>query len=163
MANLFDINRELQDLWEAALDPETGELDEEKLAAFEALGMERDAKIENIACWIKNLKSDAEALKAEAKNMADRAKAAERKADSLKRYLAAALHGEKFQSARAAISWRKSVSVEVDDAEVENLPEQYIRRKVSVEADKTAIKDALKAGESIEGCRLVESNNISIK
>ena len=79
MANLFDINRELQDLWEAALDPETGELDEEKLAAFEALGMERDAKIENIACWIKNLKSDAEALKTEAKNMTDRAKAAERK------------------------------------------------------------------------------------
>ena len=163
MANLFDINRELQDLWEAALDPDTGELDEEKLAAFEALDMERDAKIENIACWIKNLKSDAEALKTEAKNMADRAKAAERKADSLKRYLAAALHGEKFQSARAAISWRKSVSVEVDDAEVENLPERFIRRKVSVEADKTAIKDALKAGESIEGCRLVETNNISIK
>ena len=163
MANLFDINRELQDLWEAALDPETGEVDETALALFESLQIERDAKIENIACWIKNLKSDAEALKAEAKNMADRAKAAERKADSLKRYLAAALHGEKFQSARAAISWRKSVSVEVDDAEVENLPEQYIRRKVSVEADKTAIKDALKAGEILEGCRLVESNNISIK
>ena len=163
MANLFDINRELQDLWEAALDPETGEVDETALALFESLQIERDAKIENIACWIKNLKSDAEALKAEAKNMADRAKAAERKADSLKRYLAAALHGEKFQSARAAISWRKSVSVEVDEAEVENLPEQYIRRKVSVEADKTAIKDALKAGEILEGCRLVESNNISIK
>ena len=163
MANLFEINAELQDLWEAALDPETGEVDETALALFESLHIERDAKIENIACWIKNLKSDAEALKTEAKNMADRAKAAERKADSLKRYLAAALHGEKFQSARAAISWRKSVSVEVDEAEVENLPEQYIRRKVSVEADKTAIKDALKAGEILEGCRLVESNNISIK
>lgn len=163
MANLFEINSNIMAAWDAAIDPETGEVDETALALFESLQIERDAKIENIACWIKNLKSDAEALKAEAKNMADRAKAAERKADSLKSYLAAALHGEKFQSARAAISWRKSVSVEVDDAEVENLPEQYIRRKVSVEADKTAIKDALKAGETIEGCRLVESNNISIK
>ena len=163
MANLFEINSNIMAAWDAAIDPETGEVDETALALFESLQIERDAKIENIACWIKNLKSDAEALKAEAKNMADRAKAAERKADSLKRYLAAALHGEKFQSARAAISWRKSVSVEVDEAEVENLPEQYIRRKVSVEADKTAIKDALKAGEILEGCRLVESNNISIK
>ena len=163
MANLFEINSNIMAAWDAAIDPETGEVDETALALFESLQIERDAKIENIACWIKNLKSDAEALKTEAKNMADRAKAAERKADSLKRYLAAALHGEKFQSARAAISWRKSVSVEVDDAEVENLPEQYIRRKVSVEADKTAIKDALKAGEILEGCRLVESNNISIK
>lgn len=163
MANLFDINRELQDLWEAALDPETGELDEEKLAAFEALGMERDAKIENIGCWIKNLESDAEALKAEAKNMTERAKRAERKADSLKRYLTAALDGEKFNSTRCAISWRRSVSVEIDEAEIPELPEQYIRTKTTVEPDKAAIKDALKAGEYIEGCRLVERNNISIK
>ena len=125
--------------------------------------MERDAKIENIGCWIKNLESDADALKAEAKNMADRAKRAERKADSLKRYLTAALDGEKFTSTRCAISWRRSVSVEIDEAEVPELPEQYIRTKTTIEPDKTAIKDALKAGEIIEGCRLVERNNISIK
>ena len=161
--NLFDINKALVDAWDAALDPETGELDETLLAAFEELQMERDAKIENIGCWIKNLAADAEALKSEAKTMTERAKAAERKADSLKRYLTAALDGEKFTSTRCAISWRRSVSVEIDEAEIPELPEQYIRRKVSVEADKTAIKEALKAGESIEGCRLVERQNISIK
>ena len=30
-------------------------------------------------------------------------------------------------------------------------------------AEAEALKDALKAGEHIEGCRLVEKNNISIK
>ena len=163
MANLFEINQAMMDAWDAAIDPETGELDADALASFEALQMARDEKVENIGCWIKNLASDAEALKAEAKAMTERAKRAERKADGLKRYLEAALHGEKFQSTRCAISWRRSTSVEVDEAEIPELPEQYVRRKVTVEADKTAIKDALKAGEVIEGCRLVEKNSIQIK
>ena len=163
MANLFEINTELQRLWDAAVDQETGEINEDILANFEALEMDRTTKIENIGCWIKNLKSDAEALKAEAKAMADRAKSAERKAESLKSYLEAALQGEKFQTAKVAITWRKVQAVEVDDAEVEQLPEQYVRRKISVEPDKTAIKDALKDGESIEGCRLIERQSMSIK
>ena len=163
MANLFEINTELQRLWDAAVDPETGELNEEILADFEALEMDRTTKIENIACWIKNLKSDAEAIKAEAKAMADRAKSAERKAESLKEYLEAALQGEKFSTAKVAISWRRVQAVEVDDEEIAQLPEQYVRRKISVEPDKTAIKDALKSGEIIEGCRLVERQSMSIK
>lgn len=163
MANLFDISKALVAAWDAAIDPETGELDEALFADFEALQMERDAKIENIGCWIKNLEADAAAIKAEAKAMSDRAKAAEKKAEGLRGYLAAVLAGEKWNSPKVAISWRKSVAVEIDEAEIPELPEQYIRRKVSVEADKTAIKDALKAGETIEGCRLVERQNISIK
>ena len=163
MANLFEINTELQRLWDAAVDPETGELNEEILADFEALEMDRTTKIENIGCWIKNLKSDAEALKAESKAMETRAKSAERKAESLKEYLEAALQGEKFSTAKVAISWRRVQAVEVDDAEVAQLPEQYVRRKISVEPDKTAIKDALKSGEIIEGCRLVERQSMSIK
>ena len=163
MANLFEINTELQRLWDAAVDPETGELNEEILADFEVLEMDRTTKIENIGCWIKNLKADEEALKAEAKAMADRAKAAGNKAESLKRYLEAALHGEKFQTPKVAILWRRVQAVEVDEMEVAELPEQYVRRKISVEPDKTAIKDALKAGEIIEGCRLVERQSMSIK
>lgn len=163
MANLFEINKALADAWDAAIDPETGEISEEGMAAIEQLQMDQQTKRENIACWVKNLRSDAEAIKAEAKTMADRAKSCEHKADSLTRYLAADLNGEKFQTAKVAVSWRKSVAVEVDEAEIPELPEQYIRRKTVIEPDKTAIKDALKAGEIIEGCRLVEKQNISIK
>ena len=163
MANLFDISRSLMAAWDLAVDPETGEISEDDYTVIEQLKMERDTKIENIGCWIKNLEADAAAIKAEAKAMSDRAKAAEKKADGLRGYLTAVLAGEKWSSPKVAISWRKSVSVEIDEAELPELPERYIRRKVSVEADKTAIKDALKAGEVIEGCRLVEKNNISIK
>lgn len=163
MANLFDISRALMDAWENAVDPETGEISEEGMLAIECLQMDQQAKRENIACWVKNLRSDAEALKTESKAMTDRAKAAERKADSLTRYLAADLDGERFQTPKVAVSWRRSVAVEIDEAEVPELPEQYLRTKTTIEPDKTAIKEALKAGEIIEGCRLVERNNISIK
>ena len=45
------------------VDLETGEIiDTEQL---DKLQMERDAKLENVACWIKDLKAEAEALKAE--------------------------------------------------------------------------------------------------
>ena len=163
MANLFDINRALIEAWESAIDPETGEISEEGMAAIEQLQMDQQTKRENIACWVKNLRSDAEAIKAEAKTMTDRSKSCERKADSLERYLAADLNGEKFQTPKVAVSWRRSVSVEVDEAEIPELPEQYLRTKTTVEPDKTAIKDALKAGEVIEGCRLVEKQSIQIK
>ena len=64
MANLFEINRAITDAWAACVDPETGEVNDELYAQFEALEMERDAKIEGIACWAKNLTSDAAQLKA---------------------------------------------------------------------------------------------------
>lgn len=161
MANLFDINRAIIDAWEAAVDPETGEISEEGMAAIEQLQMDQATKRENIACWVKNLRSDAAALKAESKNMADRAKSAENKADSLTRYLAADLNGQKFQTPKVAIGWRRSESVQVDENAV--LPEELIRRKITEEPAKDEIKKALKAGVAVPGCRLVESNNISIK
>lgn len=163
MANLFEINRSMIAAWDLFADPETGELDPEGYAAFEQLQMERDAKVENIGCWIKNLNADAAALKEEAKAMNERAKRAERKAESLKRYLEAALAGEKFTSTRVAISWRRSTAVEIDEAEIPELPEQFLRVKTTIEPDKTAIKEALKDGEIIEGCRLVERTSIQIK
>ena len=76
MANLYEISQEIMD----AVDFETGEiLDPE---ALDALIMERDKKIENIACWIKNLTSDAAAYKAEKDVFAERQKQAEAEADN---------------------------------------------------------------------------------
>ena len=57
--NLYEIDAEIL----GCVDVETGEIfDVDK---FEELSLTRDAKIENICLWIKNLKAQAEALKAE--------------------------------------------------------------------------------------------------
>lgn len=92
--NLYEIENEILN----CVDMETGEIVDIK--KLESLQMERDQKIENIGCWIKNLLSDAEALKSEKENLAKRQKVAESKAASLKEYLSRYLDGEKFKSAR---------------------------------------------------------------
>ena len=161
MANLFEIDKAIMDAWDACVDPETGEIDESKYAEMEALQVEFDTKVENLACWAKNLTSDAVQLKAEAAAMADRAKAAERKAESLKRYIAAALKGSKFETPRVSIGWRKSTAVMI--AEGAQIPQEYVRTKVTSEPDKAAIKAALVAGKEIDGCVLETRNNITLK
>lgn len=155
MANLYEINQELLNL----TDSETGEI--EDWSAFEALQLARDEKIENIALYHKNLLAEAAALKAEEKSFAERRKRAETKADSLKRYLDTALQGQKFNTVKVAISYRKSTSVEVDETK---LPANWMREIPATHVvDKVEITKALKAGEEIDGAKLVENNNIQIK
>lgn len=142
-----------------AIDFDTGEIiDPEKL---DALQMERSTKIENIALYIKNLLADADAIKTEKDALAARETAKRKKAENLKGYLAYALGGEKFDTAKCAVSFTKSEKVEVED--MAHIPAGLLRVKNSVEPDKNAIKAAIKAGHEIKGCKLVESINTQIK
>ena len=156
---LYEISESIMNCF----DPETGELAD--VDAFEALQMERDQKIENIACWIKDLTADAAAIREEEKSLADRRRVMENKAENLKTYLSRFMGiGEKYSSARCAVSWRKSTKVEVDMDELQRDPrsENYLLYKLP-EANKTKIKEDLKAGFEVRGCVLVENNNLQIK
>ena len=117
--NLYEIDNAIMD----CVDMETGEIID--IDRLDCLQIERNEKIENIACWIKNLKSDAEQLKAEADNLLQRRRVAENKAESLKTYLQKALEGEKFKTPKVAISYRKTKSVDVTD--ISQLPEWALR------------------------------------
>lgn len=66
MASLYEINQEILN----CVDMETGEIiDMDKLGELQ---LAFDVKVENIALWIKNLLSDAEAIKAEKLKLAER-------------------------------------------------------------------------------------------
>lgn len=161
--NLYEIDANMQAAFEAAVDPETGEIIDEKMAKdFEQLQLDRDQKIENICLYIKNLKSDAAALKAEKDAFAARQKAAENKAASLTKYLQGYLQGEKYKAkdGRAVVSYRKSESVNVVD--LKQIPEKYLTHPEPV-ANKMDIKKAIKAGEEIPGAELIENQNMVIK
>lgn len=152
-------------LWEidqgimACCDPETGEIiDPEMLTA---LHMEREAKLENVALWVKNLKAEAAAIKAEKDALAAREKKAAKKAEDLERWLALALGGQEFNTAKCAVSFRRSTKVDVLDKSI--IPEGFLRAKTEYSPDKDAIAAAIKAGLEVNGCALVESLNISIK
>ena len=156
---LYEIDNAILD----CIDTETGEvIDIDKL---NELQLERDTKIENVACWIKDLKAEAEAIKAEKQALADRQKAAENKAESLKKWLAYALDGEKFKTARCSVSFRKTESVEVTDEGLNNLMKEHdeLLTYKAPEPNKTAIKQAIKDGLNVDGVQLVQNVSTIIK
>ncbi len=155
MASIYEIDKQIAD----CIDFETGEvIDEEKL---EQLQIERDVKIENIALFIKNLNADIKALKEEETNLAERRKSKENKVEQLKNYLTSVLDLVPFESARAKISFRKSVAVNILDET--RIPSEYTKTETVVKVDKKAIGDALKVGIEIDGAELVQNQNIQIK
>lgn len=142
----------------ACIDPETGEVDLEQL---ESLQQERERKIAGVLDWWKDLTATAAAIKAEIAALQERREAMERKAESLTDWLARALDGEKFQTPRALVSYRKSTAVAVDEPEL--LPPEYVREKVETVPDKVKIKEALASGAEVPGARLESRTALVIK
>lgn len=158
---LYEINAALEELLNQ-VDPETGELICD-LDALEALSIEREEKLEGLALYVKNADAEAKAIREEEKALAERRRALENKAARAKDFLDQNLAGEKFQTARVAVSYRKSEQVEVSMGFfTEKANERFLRYK-DPEADKTAIKAALKNGETVPGAELVSKTNMILK
>ena len=159
---LYEIDEALLD----CIDTETGEiLDFEQL---DKLQIERDAKIENIALFIKSLKADAEAIKAEEKRLAERRKAKENRAEWLKDYLYNALNGEQFETPRVRLSFRGSEAVDITDefAVVEYLEKNYVEKALTYsmpKISKAVVGELLREGKEIPGAVLKQNNNLQIK
>ena len=161
--NLYEVAEEIEKAFALAVDPNTGEIDDEKMVLLESLQMERDRKIENVACYIKNLKADAQALKAEKDAFQKRQKQAENKAEALSRYLMSALNGEKFSSNRCSVSFRHTQKVTLDEGyTIYDIDTHFVRMK-EPELDKTAIKKALEDGTPIAGVHMEDSLSMTIR
>ena len=163
MRALYDIDAAILD----CVDQETGEiLDPEKL---DALQMEREQKLEGVALWIKDLKAEAEAVKAEADKLTARKKSLENKIDGLKQWLLYALNGEKLKTPRCNVYQTHSQKVVIDDekALVDMLMtspfgEKFLRGK-EPEIDKNALKDSMKQGYEYEFAHLEQTESVVIK
>ena len=79
--NIYQIDAAILEL----VDPETGEI--ENWEAFERLQMEREQKIENVACLYKNVMAEAAAIRQEELNLAKRRQSNEKTGERLKKYL----------------------------------------------------------------------------
>lgn len=156
MAALYELVDQIQN-FDLQVDEETGEI--LNIMQLDELVMEKDEKVENIALWIKNLTAEAKAIKEEAEKLRKRAQAAGNKADRLKEYLQMCLAGEKFKTARVAISYRKSKAVNVTD--ITEIPEEYT--SFEIKADKAEIKKALEMGVVIPGAELEERESMTIR
>ena len=162
MRPLYEINQDILNCVtvedNTTINTETGEvIDAERL---DALHMEFNDKVRNIACFIKNLKAEAKAVKEEKEKLYARQKAAEDKADQLADYLQRILDGKKMKDTEYEITYRKSEAVSIVDET--QIPEGY-RIPQPDKLDKKAILDALKHDCDVPGAELVARQNMQIK
>lgn len=155
---LYEINEKIRVFLENNIDTETGEI--LNLDTLGDLELERSVKLENYALAVKNIRADIEAIKAEEDTLKARRERLSNTKNRLEAVLKQELDGEKFTTARVQITHRKTNSVEVLD--ITALPEKFLRYKPA-EADKTAIKAAINAGETVDGARLVNGLSMTIK
>jgi len=163
MRALYEINQDILD----CVDLETGEiLNVEKL---DALQLEREAKLEGVALWVKDLKAEAAAVKEEADKLTARKKALDNKIEGLKNWLLFALDGERLKTPRCSVYQTHSQRVKVADEEklisfLKNttVPDEFLRFR-EPELRKDEIKKALKEGVRIPGAELEETESVVIK
>lgn len=143
------------------VDEETGEIEP---ATLESVQIASEEKIIATAMYIRRLDALNEATKETIQDLQERVRADSKRIEALKWLMTKAMDSLQYtevKSPEVTLRFRKSSSVEITDSEA--LPEQFLRTKTVVEPDKTAIKNALKAGEKIQGAQLVESRNLQIK
>lgn len=159
---LYEIDRAIME----CIDTDSGEIvDIERL---EELNMQREQKLEGVALYIKNLLAEAAVIKGEVDNLKKRMDSKKAEAERLKDYLAFALNGQAFETAKVDLRFRASQVVEITDdlecvhwLQMNNL-DDCLRYKMP-EVEKAAVKKLLQEGKNIPGVVLKDKNNLQMK
>ena len=159
--NLYEITHEAQYL-AALLETEelTPELEELLVINQEQL----QAKAGNYAKVIANIQGDSDAIDAEIKRLKAMKESKDRAVTRLKDAVKNAMMVsgiDKIESPLFKLSLRRSEAVEVEVPEA--LPIDWQVKKVTITADKVAIKQAIKEGYAITGARIIENFSLQIK
>lgn len=163
MRALYEIDADIIN----CVDEETGEiLDLEKL---NALQIERTAKIEGVALYIKQLRYEAAAIREEEKALAERRKKKEKLSAGYEKWLEEVLSGQAFETSKVALAWRGSERAEITGdmldlaAHLEKLGYDYCVKYGEMSIDKNEVKRLLKQGVEIPGAVLKQYNNLQMK
>lgn len=159
---LYEIDQRIESL----VDPDTGELFDYE--AFMDLQMERVAKIENMALWAKEMAAQAAAIKAEIDTLSERRRVLTAKQERLKTYIARVLDGERFETARCSVSFRRSTSLDVTsahDAAVWLNKNGYMDMVTYDEPklDKRSVKKLVEDGKTIPGVEIVTKQSVQVR
>lgn len=161
--SLYQLTGQYQEALSTLLD---ADLPEEVVAdTLEGLVGSIEEKAKNVAAFARNLEASAAAIREAEKQMAARRQFIEARAKRMREYLLSNMQAagiSKIESPWFALAIRNNPeSVAIDDENA--LPADYVRVNEVRSADKAAIKDAIKAGKDVPGCRLVRTQRLEIK
>ena len=167
--NLYEINQSRLDFLEAI---ESGEIPDEAIAdTLAGIDGEFEEKADDIACFIKSLLSEAQAIKAESDALLERADIKKHKAERLNDYLYQQfkLAGKsKIETSRNVLQIKKTpAAVKIDDTESfikwaqENNDDLLNYGKPTPK--KKEIKQAIESGTEIPGVKLESGEKLAIK
>lgn len=167
---LYGISKEMiamEELWEMAIDEETGEVKDAALLEELQQGIETTLKEKSadIVKYYKNRDSLIESIDKEIKRLQELKKIGEKKQDSFKNYIKMCMEKmgvKKIETSNGNISLRKTPeSVELIDEEI--IPEKFKTTIQLEKISKTDIKKALQEGEEVPGATLKRGMSINIK
>ena len=182
MPSLYEIDSQIESIVEkfaGAFDEVTGEIIDEELYTnsqkeLDNLEIAQNEKIENIACYIKNLHSDVFAIENEIKTLSQRKKVKENQLKRIKEYLANFLKFKgikKIETPKAVLSFRKSEQLEITDEEeaIEWCRHRgFLKNKPEIDKAevKKYIKNLIEEGDEDlcpDEIRIVEKQNLQIR
>lgn len=152
-------------------DPQTGLMPEnlEDLARkLDELGVQRQQKLEGVARYVLNVRSDISALKDEETRLATRRKVLENKEKSLLAYIDHACNGQKTELGIATVCYRKSEKVVISDEVAargflaDNHYSQCLRY-IPAEISKADLKALIKTGVEVPGASLQMGTSCSLR
>jgi chromosome segregation ATPase len=165
MPALYEISRDYQQALADFADPDTDLPAEAINDTLEAIEGQLQDKAVNIAKFMQNLNTAADAIKEAERRMAGRRKAIEHRVQWLKEYLKRNM--EATGITRIDSPWfslavqNNPASVEITDEAA--LPDDYKSEVVTIKVDKAGIKQALKAGEEVPGAKLTQGTRLAIR
>ena len=165
MTSLYELSAEYQAIQNKLLD---SDFDEQTIAdTLEGAAGELEVKAVNVAMFIRNLEASADAIKEAEKQMADRRKTLEKKADAIKTYLKNNMQAcgiTKIESPYFALTLKKNPPAVVIDNAGQVPSNLYVYPEAPEPfPDKKAIAELLKAGEVVNGAHLEQGERLEIK
>lgn len=143
---------------------EAGEVNKEAIEArIKGLYSDDVDLIEDTARIFQTLQNEAEALKAQEKQLAAQRKILEGRVEYLETRLTEAVGGIAWKSPKSNMKFTfKDTDAVIVDNQAE-VPEEYIRTKIMKEVDKIAAKKAIKDGMEISGLHLEYRKHLTVK
>ena len=167
--NFYDVTKdyiEKMEYLELGINAETGEISEDKnqLAIWnQELTQDLKNKSANIIAVVRNQELTIEALDTEIERLKGLKKLRENQLNKFKDYIKNVMlvnQIEKIDTILGTIKFTKSTSTEIYDESL--IDKKFIEIVTTEKISKEKIKSALKAGENVQGARLVVNKNLKV-